>query len=866
MPERRERLSDVSFIRFLRLLKESTLTEHRKSVSAVHCIGVKIGVLAHLPISTSFLVSYSRASDPRASLAFFHETPEKDLVLCNAMMSALVENCCFREAQEFFMDRVRNNQGFDSTSLLIVLSSSARTGQLVAGRVLHGLALRSGLESDLSFGNVLIDFYAKCGNLTAAECCFQWMQCRDTITWNTIITGCLYNNEPDMCLVYFHERCLYGDMGDVVSLSSAISAASCLAEASLGQALHGLVIKVGIMDTPSTSVANSLVTMYSICGDCDAAENVFKGVAVHMDVVSWNAIIDGYATNRKISEAFNLVHWMLLSETLRPDKITLLNLVSACADEMLLSEGKALHGIVARRGLNSDLLLTNGLMDMYMRCHCVDKAEILFDLITQKDLVSWNTMICGYSWNGLIKPALMMYKRMLILNSGHNVTSLLAVLPSCYSSEYLRFGESVHCLQVKIGMSQSLAVDFLMHMYIGSGNVAAAFLLLSRNLSHGDVSCWNTFIAGCTKNYYFGEALEAFKLMMRQRDTCFNSVTLGHAILAAGNLNLGLLGKCIHGVAMRTPVGCETRVLNALVTMYGRCEDIGSARLVFSSDPNTNLCSWNCMISVLCQNKFATEAIELFRHLDFLPDEITLTSILSACSELSFGRRGMEIHARAFRLGFCENSFISTALIDMYSNCGMLDSATSVFRTSRSKSVTTWNSMIGAYGFHGHGNEAIEVFKNMLDIGMKATGGTLVSLLTACSHSGLVAEGVWYYVNMSAKYGVECVTEHWVCVVDMLGRSGRLSEAYEMIKKMDKADPGVWGALLSSCRIHGKLDMAREVAEVLFNLDPVNSGYYISLYNMYVADGRWEDAVELREELQAKRLGKPIACSVIDVV
>ncbi|KAJ0664470.1 putative tetratricopeptide-like helical domain superfamily [Helianthus annuus] len=305
------------------------------------------------------------------------------------------------------------------------------------------------------------------------------------------------------------------------------------------------------------------------------------------------------------------------------------------------------------------------------------------------------------------------------------------------------------------------------------------------------------------------------------------------------------MGDSFTGFAHKTLVDKDVRVMNALITMYGRFGDVDSAMLVFD---------------------LSKTVLQLFQNLDFKPDEITNSTILSACTQLGSIRHGKQVHGHVLRSNFHENCFIVAALIDMYSNCGRLDISICLFNSSSEKNIASWNSMISAYGFHSKGQKAITLFDEMIKSGEKPTKTTFINLLSACAHSGFVNEGLRYYNRMSDVYGVEPVTEHHVCVVDMLGRSGRLNEAYEFIEKtVVKPDHGVWGAMLSSCNYHGDVEMGKKVGQILFGLEPKNVGYYVSLANTYVAAGSWSDAVKLRNFVQDVRLKKPVGYSLVDV-
>lgn len=834
------------------------------AVLTVHCLALKVGFFSHLPTSTSLLTAYSRVGYFDSSWLLFNATCNKDVVIWNAMITACLENQYAGMALRIFDEMIKEGIRYDSTTLLIAVSAVSQINCLKQGRVFHCLGIKVGMLSDCSLCNVLLDMYAKCGDLNSSECMFAWMPCRGIVTWNTIMSSSLHNNHPEKSLLYFRKMACSGEQADYVSLSSAIAASVCLGELRYGQVLHAWGVKLGYKDSSFISVSNSLVSLYSQCGDIKAAESVFQGMTCK-DVVTCNAMIDGFSSNGKIEEAFDLLREMQLTESVQPDTATVVTIISLCSDLVLLREGRSVHGYAIRRFLGYDLLVMKSLMDFYSKCNKVENAELLFESIPVKDLVSWNTMISGYSQNGYSKKAQNLFKEMLCFCSQFSLSTLLAILSSCDSPESLKFGKSMHCWQLKLGFSNNiLAVNALMHMYINCGDTALGFSLLQRISQIADTSSWNTVIAACTQNGLFQEAFETFKSMRQQSNASHDSVTLVNVISACGNLDLAIEGKYLHCLALKSLMDSNTRVQNALITMYSRCKDIESARTVFELSSNLNLCSWNCMISAYSQNKAEIRALELFCRLTFEPNEITIVSILSACTQLGVLRHGKQIHGFVFRLGFQENCFISAALVDMYSNCGKLDIACQIFKDSKEKSNAAWNSMISAYGYHGKGREAVELFHEMYSSGIRPTKSTFISLLSACSHSGLVDEGLWYYNQMWEEYEVKPETEHHVCMVDILGRCGKLHEAYEFIKHLPtQPKSGVWGAMLSACNYHGDTKMGKIVAELLFELEPKNIGYYISLSNMYVASGRWRDAVETREIIGAKKLRKTAGYSFL---
>ncbi|XP_047339297.1 pentatricopeptide repeat-containing protein At4g19220, mitochondrial [Impatiens glandulifera] len=861
IPQREMCFQNVSFSHVLDQIKLSAAKPTHLSNAKLHCLALKVGFLTYLPICTSVLMAYSKGGYFHFSRKLFEEIIHKDVIICNAMMTAAVENGYFEITLIYFRKMMQNGNWFDATSVLIILSNLSDHDKERKSLCLHSLGLKSGLLVDHCLCNAFIDMYAKCGDLNSSERVFTEMHSRDLVSWNAIINGCLYNDNPEKCLVYFRKMTFFDELADNVSLSSAIAASTCLFEFENGQAIHGYGIKLGYMDNTQSSVANSLISFYSHFGDVDAAETIFRRMSFK-DMVSWNSIIDGFASNGNVWKVIEI-----MSEMSRPDEVTILTIIPLCAEYILLREGKSVHAYSIRRDFSLCSSVINNLMDMYSKCDEINAAELLFNSTSAKDLVSYNTMMFGYSMNGVSKKAHMLFKELLWLKPEFSISTALAILSSCNSSEFREFGKSSHSWLLKVGFLRDIHVlNSLMSMYVNTGDLSLAISVFSRNYDIMDTASWNTILAGYICNFRFEETLTTFNKMRRESRFGLDSITLVNVISACGNRESVIEGQVIHGLVFKTRAGVDTRVQNGLITMYGRLGEIDNAELVFMLFENHNLSSWNYLVSAFSRNERGKRALELFRVMDFEPNEVTIASALSACSQIGFSRHGKEIHGRVIRVGFDKNPFVHSGLVDMYSNCGMLENAKQVFRIIPKKSVSAWNSMISGYGFHGDGFKAMELFDEMIRFGLSPTSCTFTNLLSVCGHLGLINEGCFYYDKMLDEFGIEPQTEHKVCIVDMLGRNGMLIEAYEFMKGMGTIpEAGIWGALLSSCGYHEDVEMGKEVAKVLFRLEPKNISNYVCLFNMYVGAGRWFEADELRRIMDDLRVRKPAGHSLIDV-
>ncbi|CAH8358805.1 unnamed protein product [Eruca vesicaria subsp. sativa] len=867
MPKRENRTVDSSFIFFRDLLRSSMMRAEAETPRSIHCFALKSGFLQDLHASSKLLTLYGKAGDFVSSLGLFSELRVKDVIVWNSMITALNQNGRSTAAFGVFFEMVQQRTEFDSTTLVLALSALSKLNLSKVCPLVHCLAIKDGFVSDANLCNALMNLYAQGEDLSSAECVFTRMEHRDIVSWNTIVTKCLANSHPWRSLKYFKSMTVSGKEADNVTFSCVISACASLEELSLGKSFHGMVIRSGY--EAYVSVANSIISMYSKCGDMDAAETVFENIFCK-DVISWNAVLNGFASNGMVQEAFGIFKEMQMADRIQPDIATVVTVTSICGDMCMSREGRSIHGYTVRREEQSTaLVVSNSLIDMYGKCGLTRQAELLFEITTDRDLVSWNSMISAFVQNGFTQEAKSLFKEVLseYSRSKFSLSTVLAILPSCCSSESLIFGKSVHCWQLKLGFGNNiLSANSVINMYIGCRDLTSAFLLLETISETRDLASWNSIIYGCASNGNHSESLRAFRAMSHEGKVSHDMITLLGTISACGNLGLLSEGRCFHGLAIKTLRESETQLQNTLITMYGRCKDIGSAVKVFGLISDPNLCSWNCVISTLSQNKAGTEAIQLFRKLDVEPNEFTVVGLLSASTQLGSTGYGMQAHCYLIRRGFQANPFISAALVDMYSSCGRLETGMKVFRNSGVRSIAAWNSLISAYGFHGMGEKAMELFSEMSISGMEPNKSTFISVLSACSHSGFVEEGLKHYNQMEDKFGVKPVTEHRVCVVDMLGRAGKLREAYEFIKGIGEPQKaGVWGALLSACNYHGDAKLGKEVAEVLFEMEPDNASYYISLSNTYVGLGGWEEAVRLRKTVEDKALKKVPGYSTIDV-
>lgn len=337
---------------------------------------------------------------------------------------------------------------------------------------------------------------------------------------------------------------------------------------------------------------------------------------------------------------------------------------------------------------------------------------------------------------------------------------------------------------------------------------------------------------------------------MQQADMCPNPFSFSIALRAcAGWKELGQ-GKQIHAHIIKTGFETDTVLGNALIDTYARCESIEDAFEAFDRMPDLDVISWNTIIAGCGKVGFGKEALLFFREMQskaVKPDQYTFASVLATCASMALLDNGKQVHAHILRKGFQLNVYMMNALIDVYAKCGSIIYSRYVFDRIPLRVLISWTTMIAGYARHGYGKEAIKVFQEMQLAGILPDYITFVGVLSACSHAGLINEGWYYFNSMSRDYGISPTSEHYACMVDLLGRVGHLDEAHELISTMSiEPEASVWGALLSACRVCVNLELGKLAAERLFELKPQNAGTYVFLSNIDSASGRWDAATKMR--------------------
>ncbi|XP_038884005.1 pentatricopeptide repeat-containing protein At1g25360-like [Benincasa hispida] len=594
---------------------------------------------------------------------------------------------------------------------------------------------------------------------------------------------------------------------------------------------------------PDAIARTTLITAYSALGNLELGREIFNGTPLRMrDTVFYNAMITAYSHNGDGYSALELFRAMRRDD-FQPDDFTFTSVLSAL---VLVVDNEQqcgqLHCAVVKTGMgcvSSSVL--NALLSVYVKCasplpissSAMVSARKLFDEMPKRDELTWTTMITGYVRNDDLNGGREVFDAM----AGKHGPSWNAMI-----SGYVHYG----CFHEALIMSRKMR-------FLG--------------IQYDDVT-YTTIISACANGGFFemGKQVHAYILKNELNPNHYFWLSVNNALITlyCKNDKVDEARKIFYEMPVRNII-----TWNAILSGYVNAGRMVEAKSFFEEMPDKNLLTLTVMISGLAQNGFGDEGLKLFKQMrldGFEPCDYAFAGALTACSVLGALENGRQLHAQLVHLGYESSLSVGNAMISMYARCGVVEAAESVFVTMPSVDLVSWNAMIAALGQHGHGVKAIELFDQMLEKGVFPDRITFLTVLTACSHAGLVEEGRHYFNSMLEIYGITPGEDHYARMVDLFCRAGMFSYAKNVIDTMpSKPGAPVWEALLAGCRIHGNMDLGIEAAEQLFELMPQHDGTYVLLSNMYADVGRWNDVAKVRKLMRDQAVKKEPACSWIEV-
>ncbi|CAJ1942783.1 unnamed protein product [Sphenostylis stenocarpa] len=611
------------------------------------------------------------------------------------------------------------------------------------------------------------------------------------------------------------------------SFNSLLQACKTLHQA---KQLHNCILQTASHQNPF--FITKLIQIYADCDDLGSALTLFHQLS-HPNVFAFTAILS-YHSQHGYPHHCIQTYSELRQNGVVPDGYVFPKVLKACAQLSRLATGTVVHKDVIVFAAESNLQVRNSMLDMYSKCGDVWSAMQVFDEMPERDVFSWNSMMSGYVCNGFPQRAVEVF-------------------------QVMRWDEC-EC------EPDVITWNTLMDAYCRMGKCCEARRFFGE-IEVPNVISWTILILGYASVGRHDVSLGIFREMVNVGMVSPDVDALSGVLVSCKSLGALACGMEIHGYGIKI-VGGDVFYRSAgaaLLTLYASCGRLDRADNLFRRMNRSDVVTWNAMIFGMVDVGLGDLALERFREMlerGVRIDGTTVSTILPVCDL----RWGKEMHAYVSKCYLSCVIPVNNALVHMYSIRGCIAYASAVFSTMVAKDLVSWNTIIGGFGTHGHGQTALKLLQEMSDSGVRPDLVTFSCVLSACGHSGLVDEGIKLFYRMTKDLGLTPVKEHFSCVVDMLARAGRLEDAFDFINQMPREpDKHVWGALLAACQEHQNVSIGKLAAEKLISLEPQEAGHYVTLSNIYSRSGRWDDAARVRKMMNGQALLKPSGHSLVDL-
>nr|AYM00649.1 pentatricopeptide repeat protein [Salvia miltiorrhiza] len=685
-----------------------------------------------------------------------------------------------------------------------------------------------------------------------------------------------------------------------------------------GLKFHAHAVKSGFL--PRTVTANQLIDFYSKHSLTRDSHKLFDEMP-DRNVFSWNTIISAYIRSRNLTKAkelfdssplkdsvtYNLVisgyarsdgcesnaielfiQMQLDEDGARNDEFTLTTMLNLVAKLRVLRYGVQVHGFMVKSGNDRSGFALSSLIDMYSKCGSFwDACRYMCKRIVETNIIRIHETIQLFEFESYNFK----YEYQILNRNTESSKIICFVYNPCRVVDGRGGGE---------GMVDCVVKNALVAACCRERELETAKEIFLSDPELNDEVSWNTMIAGFAQNGREEEAVELFKCMALEGYR-WNEHTFGSLLAACSALKSLKLGKEVHARVLKDGMYLNPFISSGIVDIYSKCGDMRSADRVvratgmsnvfavtsmivgyaargemrealrlFDSAVERNFVMWTAVISGYVRLQRCEDAFALFRVYAAEEaaglDGVILVSMLGACAVLAGVDPGKQIHGYMLRAGVSVDEKAMSALIDMYSKCGLLLYAERLFERVGIRDTIMYNVMIAGFAHHGFEHKAIHLFEEMVGRGLRPDGVTFIALLSACRHCGLVEAGERYFVCMSRDYGIEPEMDHYACMVDLYGRANEVEKAVAFMEKMPiEPDGVVLSAFLNACRGSRSVELARVAEEKVAEIGGDEGSRYFQVASAYAWGGEWGEKGRVMRRMRGKEVKKVAGCSWIQL-
>lgn len=752
----------------------------------------------------------------------------------------------------------KGNYSYRFQEICIGVLSLCNSKSLKEGVCVHSPIIKLGLQDDFYLNNNLLSLYAKCFGVDHARHFFDEMPYKDVVSWTGILSAYVRNENHEQALELFGSMISFGHYPNEFTLSSVLRSCSAIGEFECGTRIQAYMVKNGFDSNPV--LASALIGLYSKCGFIEEAYANFAYMG-RGDTISWTTMISSLVQAHKWSQALQLYIRMVEAGPagVPPNEFTFVKLLAA-SSALGLSYGKLVHAHMILLGIELNVILKTALVDMYSKCQRMEDAVKALNQTPERDVFIWTTIISGFIRNMKVREAIAALQEMEMSETVPNNFTYSTILNACSSILSLELGKQVHSRVIMAGLKDDISVgNALVDMYMKCSNLIEDALRVFRVMTSQNVITWTSLIAGFAEHGFAQDSFQYFE-EMRAVGLKPNSFTLSSMLAACSTIKSHFQTRKLHGYIIKTKADRNSVVGNALVDAYAGLGMVDDAWCVIRNMSHRDAITYTSLASRMNQMGHHDRALNIIRHMNndnVKMDGFSLASFLSASAGLGSTVAGKQLHCFSVKSGLGCWLSVSNSLVDMYGKCGCIHDAHRAFREINEPDVASWNGLISGLASNGNISSALSAFEDMRLVGVKPDSVTFLVVLFACSHGGLVDLGLEHFHSMRDTHGIAPQLDHYVCLIDLLGRSGRLEEAMGVMKSMPfRPDALIYKTLLSASKLHGNVPLGEDMARQGLNLDPSDPAFYILLANLYDRSGRSDLGEKTRRLMKERGLRK----------
>ncbi|MCO5556564.1 hypothetical protein L7F22_010114 [Adiantum nelumboides] len=779
---------------------------------------------ADMEVENSILNMYGSCKKSTLAVDFYNGMLWCNVITFNTMIGAFLLLDNSNEALKLFDQLELQALTPSAVTFISMVSACTAAANLAKGKEMHARVLGSEFASDVVLMNNLLNMYGKCADLTDAQRVFWEMPRQDVATWNSLITSLKQHKRGNDAIQVFQHMQFMGPFPNNVTVLNTLGACDCGEALGNVKQLHLNVVR-GTSDR-DVILGTALVTAYAKCGDLESAVKVFVSMPSWY-VILWNAMIKAYVNHGQNKEAVELFHVMQVTG-LFPDVVTIVVVLDAF---MELEEGKNIHEYISQHGFETDPVVRTGLINMYNRCCSLYDVLKVFDNMSEHDLVSWNAFLSAIVQHSSKKEVFCRLQMMMFEGVFPDGVTFNCLFDGCKNVKNSKEARWIHALFMASNSSKSThSINCIINMYGSFGHFQYARQVFEETENRDEIT-WNVLIAAYSQGKQNMEAVSVFRQM--QVEGLVQGTYTFINLLSGFTDAVGVLeGKRVHASIIGSLLDTDIGISNSLLSMYCKCGKQENGRRLFDASLIKDTVTWNAMLTAYAQWQDAEEASLVFQRMlveSTLPDRVTLTCMVSAWTKQAVVAEGKRIHVCILGNDFASSIPLVNALIIMYGKSGSLEDANQVFKNMQHCDVVSWSAIIAAYALHGRGEVALHLYNKMQENSLVPDNITNLFILCACSHSGLLKEGLECFISMIQDYGIKPQQQHLNTLIDLLGRAGLLDAAESLTSLQPSCS---WITLLNLCRMHCDRDRGERVGKQALRMEPHSSALYVLLSNL----------------------------------